>query len=103
MKFSLSSGAMLDYSEAIEFYAEQSPELGQAFINAIENSIYRIREFPNRWGIMEGDVRRCQVKKFPYSILYQFKDDENEPSILIIAVMHGRREEGYWKTRIGLD
>jgi toxin ParE1/3/4 len=102
MKYGFLSEALLEYSEAIEFYAEQSADLGQAFINAIESSIYRIREFPNRWGILEGKVRRCPVKKFPYSVLYSFKDDEQEPSILIIAVMHGRRESGYWKTRIGL-
>jgi toxin ParE1/3/4 len=45
MRYGFLSEALLEYSEAIEFYAEQSPERGQAFINAIESSIYRIQQF----------------------------------------------------------
>ncbi len=94
--------ARIEYAEAVQFYGEQRQDLGQAVINAIENALYRIREFPERWGILDGDVRRCLVHKFPYSVLYRIKQTEQEPYILIIAVMHGRREEGYWKARIGL-
>ena len=99
MKYTLLPEALIEYSEAIQYYANQSRDLGQEFINVIEESIYRIREFPERWGTIGGGIRRCQVHKFPYSVLYAVKLDEEETHITIIAVMHGRRKPGYWNTR----
>ncbi len=68
----------------------------QAFINAVEDAIFRIVESPNRWAVVDEDIRRCLTRKFPYGILYTIEDDY----ILIVAVMHCSREPGYWKARV---
>ena len=43
MKFVFHPEALNEYSEAVKYYAEQRTNLAQAFINAVEQAIYRIR------------------------------------------------------------
>jgi hypothetical protein len=44
---------------------------------------------------LEGDVRRCLTRRFPFGVLYAV-----EPSgIFILAVMHLRRDPECWKQR----
>jgi toxin ParE1/3/4 len=95
MKYVFHPQALTEYAEAVQYYAEQRSEAAQAFIDAIENTVYRIREAPTRWPLIEGKVRRCLTRKFPYAILYKTQPDH----ILILAVMHTSREPGYWKDR----
>lgn len=86
---------LTEYSEAVQYYAERRVELAQAFIDAVEEAIYRVRESPMRWSVFEEDIRRCLVRKFPYGILYTIEQDY----ILILAVMHCSRKPGAWKER----
>lgn len=95
MRYVFHPEALAEYSEAVQYYAEQRSEVAQMFINAIEDAVYRIREAPTRWAIVDEDVRRCLTRKFPYSILYTIEQDY----ILILAVTHCSREPGYWKSR----
>lgn len=96
MKYVFHPAALTEYSEAVEFYAERRVEIAQKFINAVENTIFKIVEYPTRWPVIDEDIRRCLMRKFPYGILYTIEDN----FILILAVMHCSREPGYWKDRI---
>ena len=96
MKYVFHPTALTEYGEAVEFYAERRVELAQAFINAVEDAIFRIVESPTRWSVVDEDIRRCLTRKFPYGILYTIEEDY----ILIVAVMHCSREPGYWKDRV---
>jgi len=87
--------ALNEYAEAVRYYTEQRVEIAQAFINVIEDTVYRIRVSPTRYAKIDEDVRRCMVRKFPYGVLYTIEQDY----ILILAVMHYSREPGYWKSR----
>ncbi len=95
MKYVFHPEALSEYTEAVEHYTQQRIEVGQAFIDAVENAIYRVRESPTRWRMIDEDVRRCLTRKFPYGILYTIEPDY----ILILTVMHCSREPGYWKKR----
>ncbi|MGL5133985.1 MAG: type II toxin-antitoxin system RelE/ParE family toxin [Planktothrix sp.] len=95
MKYVFHPEALAEYAEAVQYYAKQSSEVAQAFINVIEDAVYRIKESPTRWAIFDENVRRCLTRKFPYSILYTIEPDY----ILILAVTHCSREPGYWKNR----
>ncbi|MBD1942344.1 type II toxin-antitoxin system RelE/ParE family toxin [Coleofasciculus sp. FACHB-712] len=96
MKYVFHPAALTEYGEAVQFYAQSRVELAQAFINAVEDAIFRIIESPTRWRIIDEDIRRCLTRKFPYGILYTIEQD----FILIVAVMHCSREPGYWKDRV---
>ena len=102
MRVTFHPEVLTEYAEAVQYYTEQRVEVAQAFINAIEDTVYRIRESPARSVAVDDDVRRCMARKFPYGILYTIEQDY----ILILAVMHcsrepgaGSREPGYWKSR----
>jgi toxin ParE1/3/4 len=95
MRYVFHPEALTEYAEAVQYYAEQRVEIAQVFINAIEDAVYRIRESPERYVVIDEDVRRCMTRKFPYGILYTIEQDD----ILILAVIHCSREPGYWKNR----
>ncbi|MFZ4674198.1 MAG: type II toxin-antitoxin system RelE/ParE family toxin [Nodosilinea sp.] len=95
MRYVFHPEALNEYAEAVQYYTEQRVEIAQAFINAIEDTVYRIKESPARYAEINEDVRRCMARKFPYGILYTIEQDY----ILILAVMHCSREPGYWKNR----
>jgi toxin ParE1/3/4 len=95
MRYVFHPEALTEYAEAVQYYAEQRVEVAQAFIDVIEDAVYQIRESPTRYVVIDEDVRRCMTRKFPYGILYTIEQDY----ILILAVMHGSREPGYWKGR----
>ena len=95
MSFSFHPEAEKELNEAIDYYADIEQGLGYDFALEVHSTISRIVDFPNAWGILEGDVRRSLVRRFPYGVLYSEEKDE----ILIVAVMHLHRKPGYWKRR----
>ena len=95
MKYVFHPEALTEYADAVRYYTEQRTEVAQAFIDAIEDAVYRVRESPTSYNAIDDDVRRCMTRRFPYGILYTIEQDY----ILILAVMHCSREPGYWKSR----
>lgn len=91
MKYVFHPEALNEYAEAVQYYNQQRTGVAQAFIDAVEDAIYRIREAPTRWTVIDEDVRRCLTRSFPYGILYTIESDY----VLILAVMHCSREPGY--------
>ncbi len=97
MKYEFHPDALSEYADSTAYYLEHDPALARRFVESIEGTIRRIIENPQRWRIVDEDVRRCLARVFPYGILYTIEAH----SILIIAVMHCSREPGYWKRRKG--
>ncbi|MBW4429691.1 MAG: type II toxin-antitoxin system RelE/ParE family toxin [Nostoc desertorum CM1-VF14] len=95
MRYVFHPEALAEYGEAVQYYAQQRTEVAQAFVNAVEDAVYRVREAPTRYATIDEDIRRCMTDKFPYGILYIIEPDY----ILILAVMHCSREPRYWKDR----
>ena len=89
--------ALEEYQEAARYYEERDPALALRFIEAVEDAIQHILETPERWRVLDDDVRRCLTRVFPYGILYTIESE----FILIVAVMHGSPQPGYWKERVG--
>jgi toxin ParE1/3/4 len=65
MRYVFHSEALAEYAEAVQYYAEQRVEVAQAFIDAIEDAVYRLRESPTRYSVIDEDVRCCMTRKFP--------------------------------------
>jgi plasmid stabilization system protein ParE len=65
-------------------------------VKLIEDAIRRILDAPDRWRVVEEDIRRCLTHVFPYAILYTIESE----FVLIVAVAHCSRKPGYWKGRI---
>ena len=86
--------AAVEFEESVRYYRERGLSLGEHFASEVRSAIRRIVATPERWRVIEDDVRRCLVRVFPYSVLYSIERDY----VLIIAVAHGKREPGYWCT-----
>ena len=95
MSFSFHPEAENEFNEAIDYYEDIEPALGYDFAIEVHSTIIRSVNFPKAWTVLEGDVRRSLVRRFPYGILYS----EEEDGIFIVAVMHLHRKPGYWKHR----
>ncbi len=94
-RFKFHPAARKEFREAILFYDERAPGLGIAFTDEVQSAIQRIRDMPAAWPTLSGDVRCCQMRRFPYGILYR----ESRAIIEIIAVMHQHRHPDSWKGR----
>ena len=96
MIFNFHPDAEAELSEAIEYYENVEPGLGQDFAFEVNLAIQRAIAYPRAWVVLEGEIRRSLVRRFPFGILYSEEGD----GILIVAVMHLHRDPGYWKSRI---
>ena len=96
MKYEFHPAALEEYREAALWYAEREPQVAQQFVASVEEAVARIIAAPQRWRIVDEDVRRCLTRVFPFGILYTVEVD----FLLIVAVMHFSRAPGYWKSRI---
>jgi len=95
MSFSFHPEAEEEFYQSIEYYEDIETGLGYDFALEVHSTIKRSVEFPKAWAVLEGDVRRSLVRRFPYGVLYS----EREDGIFIVAVMNLHREPGHWKKR----
>ena len=95
MSFSFHPDAEKEFNEAIDYYEEIEPGLGYDFALEVHSTIKRTVDYPKAWAVLEGDVRRSLVRRFPYGVLYS----EEKGGIFILAVMSLHRKPAYWKKR----
>lgn len=96
MTYSFHPEAELEFLLAIDFYEDKEAGLGRDFALEINSTVERILTYPDAWPVIEEDIRRSLVKRFPFGVLYSKLEEE----IVIVAIMHFNREPGYWKERI---
>ena len=82
-------------AEARDWYDEQQPGLGDAFLDAVEVVIDRVAETPFAFPRVHQDTRRASVRRFPYTVFFQVRSDH----ILIVAIMHNSRDPDRWRSR----
>jgi plasmid stabilization system protein ParE len=85
-----------EFNAAIDYYEDMEKGLGYDFSIEVFSALERIVAYPKAWLVIEGEIRRFLVRRFPYGILYA----EEKDSIYVVAVMHLHRDPEYWKHRI---
>jgi toxin ParE1/3/4 len=93
----LDPAAFAELREAAKFYEESRKGLGLDFLESVETAFDSIMRHPTLWRRLKGRFRRCLVHGFPYGVIYAVEDD----TVYVAAVMHLRREPGYWERRQG--
>jgi plasmid stabilization system protein ParE len=96
VKVVLHPQADAEFLLAQQRYTDASPLLGRRFYHEITSVFRRIIEHPLRYKQFDPPARRLFANGFPYAVVYVVRPD----TLWIIAVMHVRREPGYWKERI---
>jgi plasmid stabilization system protein ParE len=96
MTYELLIPANAELQEAIAYYEGERPGLGEEFALEVQDAIARILENPLAWTRLSKQIHQCQVRRFPYVVIYQIRAD----LILIVAVKHHRRRPMYWRNRL---
>ena len=81
----------------MQILESSEPGLGHQFAIEIFAAVERIKANPGMWPVLDDQIRRCLVHRFPYGVIYSV--DEQRSQVLILAVMHLHRQPGYWSER----
>jgi len=92
----IQSQAQQEINEAFDWYFKRSPEAADAFLTGIGASLAQIASHPQLYPAYTKNTRRRILAGFPYSVIFQEKED----IVLIVAVAHAKRRPGYWRGRI---
>ncbi len=87
--------AVAEARAARAWYAERSPLAAAAFMAELDHAIAQISKAPSRWPQFFEGSRRYVMRRFPFFVVYR----ESNGGLQILAVSHGRRRPGYWRTR----
>ena len=96
MSIQLLEPAQAELDEAIAWYAEQAPGLGDAFLIETLKTFQLIERFPQAWHPLSPQIRRCRLRRFPYSEVYK----QDGADLLVLAIAHQHRKPRYWRDRI---
>lgn len=88
-----------DLQDACQWYEDRRTGLGVEFINEVHATLLRIEENPELFAASYRDVRSARLHRFPYIVHYRLLNN----TVLVLAVMHGRRDPGIWQTRVSRD
>ncbi len=98
MKYSLlvRQEAEADLQEAYSYYESCGEGLGRDFLQCIETVAHTIQVNPHLYRAIHKNIMRCMLNKFPYGVYYTIKNE----TVVIVAVMHVRRDPIRWQKRI---
>ncbi len=96
MKYIYHDAADAEYAEHIRHFLDLSPELGSGFVDEIESGIARILEHPLAYREHLPGIRRLNIHRFPFGIVYKVHSD----FVQIVAIMHLADDPDYWKDRV---
>lgn len=87
--------AIEEFLSAVQWYEDQRSGLGTEFEFACRAAIALIEQHPLSFPVVHGEVRRVVLRRFPYMIFYRSREEE----LVIVAVMHERRDPRRWRSR----
>jgi len=74
--------------DAAAWYEAQQDSLGTRFLTSVQDAVNRIALRTELYPVVEGNVRRCLIKTFPYGVLFCITTD----MIKVMGVMHLHRD-----------
>ena len=95
MQVKFATLAEVELDEATLYYENKVPGLGAQFRDQVERSARQIGRMPLLYAEFRPSVRRCVLRRFPYSLVYAVEADY----VLVIAVAHHKRRTQYWAGR----
>ena len=91
VKFSKNAG--IDLREAAEWYENKKKGLGIELLEEVSEKIGLIKENPHIFQIRFEECRSCNLRKFPYKIIYSV----DQSIVRIWAIYHHKRDPAKWK------
>jgi len=94
-RFIIRHRAERDIQSALDWYESREPGLGDDFLDAVQNKLELIRNFPESCPVIYRDVRRAVVSRFPYVVFYVV----GPARVSVLAVLHHSRNPNLWPRR----
>ena len=92
MKLVLHRRIRSDVDEIMEYYERaEHPELAQDFYHELRGFMLEAARRPSRHHFFKSDLRRVNLKRFPYHFLYRVVGD----CVRVLVVRHNRRHPDY--------
>ncbi|HXA18605.1 MAG TPA: type II toxin-antitoxin system RelE/ParE family toxin [Thermoanaerobaculia bacterium] len=80
--------AKRDIREARLWYRNITRELGEDFVESVDDAIALAQRYPLAFRVVHRTFRRVLLRRFPYALFYQFTDNR----LLVVAVLHQARD-----------
>lgn len=90
------AAAEADLREALAYYVGIEAELGDGFIDEVDQAVARAREHPLAYRVVHGELRRVGLKRFPHGLYYRLVRDE---VLVVVACIHPARDPSVWMSR----
>lgn len=81
-----------DLNGAVAEYNSKRAGLGDALREEVYGAIDRIMYNPRQHRVVEGEIRRCFVHRFPYSVLYR---EIGSDLVRVLVVRHHRQHQDF--------
>jgi len=85
-----------DLKEAFSWYEDNRTGLGHDFLMHVDAGINFIKRNPDVHPIEYKGTKKHLIKRFPYKVIYLVEEEK----IVILAVIHGKRNPVLIKKRI---
>ena len=95
MRLEIDPRALAEAAEAQDRYASIQAEVADDFAQAVQVAMLRIQRDPLLYQALSRRTRRCVLRGFPYTLVYEVHRD----FVRVVAVMHQSRRPGYWRVR----
>ncbi len=96
MRLEFHPSTIADVNEAVTYYQRMRPGLESEFRRELHAAIKRIAKNPLLFPIVEAQIQRCIVHRFPYSILFRTLDSDR---IWVLAIRHHKRNPRFGVAR----
>jgi toxin ParE1/3/4 len=80
----------------VAWYLERSQLAAARFVIEVDRALELIVSSPDRWPSGAYATQKFVLRRFPFVVVYRDK----ETVVQVLAIAHGRRRPGYWKTRL---
>ena len=88
----------MEIAGAVNWYELQQKGLGRRFLAQFRATAARLRQNPFLYQILESEIRRVVLHRFPYGIFYAIEDH----AVVVLACLHTSRDPETWRSRIRL-
>jgi toxin ParE1/3/4 len=87
--------ARVEAWDAAAHYDSVSDTAAARFLLELEQTVRKIQLNPGLYPRTLAGAKQAILSVFPYSVIYR----ETSREIQILAIAHGRRRPGYWRSR----
>ena len=84
-----------DIQMAFSWYEKRVSGLGMEFLRCVDVAIAQVNRSPRTYPIIYNKIHRILTRRFPFGIFYIINNDK----IVVLAVLHARRDPNLWQKR----